>query len=106
MNQNLSVAILTIALLAVATSTAVVMAEETQDQPQTLIGQLSRNADSGQYSLIEQESGDEVRLRGPDSLASHIGEAVKVTGKWAKDQDGDYFEVVMVEKAEKAEKVE
>ncbi len=65
----------------------------------TLVGQLSEEAGGG-YILVEEESGDKIRLEGSDELAEHVGTKVKVTGEWANDSEGKLiFRVSTVKKA-------
>lgn len=107
MRKNLFATVLTIALLALA-PTAAVLAQEaaTEEMETTLTGQLAGDAESG-YTLTEQESGDEVVLQGEVDFASHVGSSVKVTGTWANDAEGNrYLEVSGIEAAEAAPEAE
>jgi len=88
-------AVFALALLTLGFSSTGAIGEEAEE---TLTGQLSWNEDTGNYVLVEQESGDEIRLEGPDELTDHLGETVQVTGQWAKDDEGNsYFKVSSVE---------
>ena len=61
--------------------------DESQQMGTTLVGQLSQEAGGG-YVLVEEESGEQIRLEGSDKLAEHVGTKVKVTGEWANDSEG------------------
>jgi hypothetical protein len=90
-------AALAIALLVVGIAPALAQDSETQPE-RTLTGQLSMD-DSGAYFLVEQESGDNIRLRGPADLSDHVDAKVMVTGRWEADEKGEYFAVRSVERA-------
>ena len=66
----------------------------------TLTGKLSQD-DLGGYVLIEAQSGDSVSLVGlATELSSHVGETVRVTGRWTSDSSGGKtFTVTRIEKA-------
>lgn len=65
----------------------------------SLTGQLSKNID-GDFLLVEQESGDQVLLKGSEQqLEDHVGHSVTVTGKWDKEAEKDCFRVSRVERA-------
>lgn len=78
------------------------VAQETEMEEEiSLTGRLSENS-TGQYVLIDPESGDEVALQGSeDELAEYVGSTVTVSGRWAENDDGDeYFAVSSVEPAD------
>jgi hypothetical protein len=65
----------------------------------TLIGQLSRDS-SGLYVLVEQESGDAIRVTGPQELADYLETKVEVTGEWVQSSEGDpIFQVAKIRSA-------
>jgi hypothetical protein len=83
--------------LAVAQESEQPAAEQTEEI--SLTGQLSIDDLEGTYRLIEAESGDSIVLRGPAEMAEHVGATVKVTGKWAEDENGvKYFAVSKIER--------
>jgi len=103
--RRLAVALAGALLLALAPFAPVVGQEvsETGDpettQETTLTGQLSTD-EMGGYVLIEGESGDSVKLQGPEDLADHVGSNVVVTGTWEEDDEGvRYLQVTLVEPA-------
>jgi hypothetical protein len=84
-----------VVLTLVAGLCAAALAEEV-----TLIGQLTAS-DAGGYLLVEAESGESVTVTGPEELAEHIGQKVKVTGEWVENEDGmRYFAAKKVEPVE------
>jgi hypothetical protein len=91
--------LLALALL-VLTPVAALASEDGDDKMKTtLIGQLSQDA-GGAYVLVEQESGEQIRLAGKEDLSQHVGTQVKVTGEWIDDmEDGKVFRVDKVEAA-------
>jgi hypothetical protein len=52
-----------------------------------LTGQLAQD-DTGAYFLVEQESGETIRLESADDLSEHVGSTVEVEGEWIADADG------------------
>ncbi len=97
---------LVLALLALGPA-GVLLAEETKTESErtmaaeiTLVGQLSET-EEGDFVLVEQESGDEIVVRGPETLADYLGQTVKITGTWAKDDAGvEYFAASTIEAPE------
>ena len=88
---------LALLLLGPAAGISTLQAEDEQMET-TLSGQLSKN-EAGSYVLVEQDSGDEVLLEGPETLEEHLGAKVKVTGRWDKNDAGqDIFKVSAVER--------
>ena len=96
MNSNMHrLAIVFVLALIALGSAGALLAEEAKEV--TLSGTLSETED-GSYVLVEQESGEEISVRGPDALADHVGSDVKVTGQWTTDNDGnEYFWVKAIE---------
>jgi hypothetical protein len=91
--------VLAMALLLVGSAVAFANQDESESMTdKVLTGRLTLE-DDGSYYLIEEESGAEVRLVGPEELAEHVGGKVSVTGKWASDDAGEYFEVRSIEPA-------
>lgn len=45
--------------------------------------------DNGDFTLVELESGDAVRVKTSEDLRidEHVGQTVKVTGNWQEDKD-------------------
>lgn len=89
-------------MLLMLVSVAVVSAQQPA-QPaaaqETLTGTLSGDATKG-WTLVEDESGDSIKLKGSVKFADHVGHKVSLTGKWSDDGKGDkYFEVAKLEMA-------
>lgn len=67
----------------------VVTADTMEAESVRLIGCLSpgnaEQAEAGEYTLIEHESGDWIPVTGSEELADHLGKTVKVTGSWEYD---------------------
>lgn len=101
-NSQTRKAILAVAVLVLGLVTAVGAAAAQQGAEGeivvTLVGVLSIDG-SGGYILVEQQSGDSIILRGPDALAEHVGDMVRVTGSWVDEPDVSYFEVMSIEVA-------
>ncbi len=97
--NGLTIAFTLVLLSCGLTGLAVAQEAETEEEI-SLTGQLSESS-TGQYILIEPESGDEIALRGSeDELAEHVGSSITVSGRWAEDDDGEeYFAVSSVEPA-------
>lgn len=92
-SYNRLAAVLAMALLLVAPAAALASEEGAEGAAEeTLVGQLTTD-EVGVYLLVEQESGDEVRLKSAVELKEHVGSTIEVTGQWATDADGEYFEV-------------
>jgi hypothetical protein len=102
MTKNLQrlAGLLAVALLVALAPVASVLAADDRDKKMetTLMGQLSQDS-AGGYVLVEQESGEQIRLEGSDELADHVGHQVKVTGKWS-DADTEGQKVFQVKKLE------
>ena len=105
MKKNLQqlVVVFSLALLVLAVGAAAAGQANNDDDKlkmkTTLTGQLSKNTD-GDFLLVEQESGDQVLLKGSEQqLEEHVGHAVTVTGKWDKEVGKDCFRVSSVERA-------
>ena len=66
---------------------------------ETLTGTLGGDATKG-WTLVEDESGDSIKLKGSVKFADHVGHKVTLTGKWSDDGKGNkYFEVAKLEMA-------
>ncbi|HEX2465358.1 MAG TPA: hypothetical protein VHR17_12115 [Thermoanaerobaculia bacterium] len=90
-------------MLLLLVSVAVVSAQQEGAKPaaaqETLTGTLSGDATKG-WTLVEDESGDSIKLKGSVKFADHVGHKVAVTGKWSDDGKGNkYFEVAKLEMA-------
>jgi hypothetical protein len=49
------------------------------------------------FTLVEQESGDRITVKGPVELLDHVGHTVEVTGTWSEDSSAHrYFKVTKV----------
>ncbi|HSN53358.1 MAG TPA: hypothetical protein VLT32_01745 [Candidatus Sulfomarinibacteraceae bacterium] len=66
-----------------------------------LQGCLNQDA-NGDFTLVEIESGDSVRVEAPEDLRieEHVGQTVKITGNWQEDK-ADYTMYFQAEKIEK-----
>lgn len=88
--------ILMMAALMVVGAAGVVVAGDGDDDKATLTGCLVET-DEGDYVLQQQDSDDEVVLRGED-LGDHADHTVTVEGKWSEAEDGGrYFAVESLE---------
>jgi hypothetical protein len=90
-------------MLLLLVSVAVVSAQQEGAQPaaaqETLTGTIGGDAQKG-FVLVEDESGDSIKLKGSVKFAEHIGHKVTVVGKWSDDGKGTkYFEVSSLEMA-------
>jgi hypothetical protein len=92
--------LLALALLLLTPVGAALASDDGDDKMKTtLIGQLSQDA-GGAYVLVEQESGEQIRLAGDIELSAHVGTQVRVTGEWIDDmEEGKVFRVDKVEAA-------
>lgn len=98
--QRTAASLLALTLL-VLTPVAALASDGGDDKMKTtLTGQLSQDA-GGAYVLVEEESGEQIRLAGEQDLAQHIGTRVRVTGEWMDDtEDGN--KIFRVDKVEAA----
>ena len=86
------------AFLVLAFAGTAVHADGDKD-PITLVGELAES-EAGGYLLIEQESGDSIAVSGSVMFGDHVGETVKLTGKWVEEEDGyRSFKVSKIEPA-------
>lgn len=96
-------AIVAAALCVLAIPTSALLAEAPDERMETtLTGRLSQNV-GGEYVLVEEESGDQIRLAASDELGyeleDHVGSQVKVAGEWVQDSTGEQiFQVSKVER--------
>jgi hypothetical protein len=87
-------------MLLLLMSVAVVSAQQEDTKAGNMLtGTISGDAQKG-WTLIEEESGDSVMLKGSVKFADYVGTRVIATGKWS--EDGKYFEVSRLDKAPKA----
>jgi hypothetical protein len=86
--------------LVVLAGVGLAAANEKAGETTSLVGCLDTDA-GGSITLVEQESGEQVALKGANDvrLDDHVGHTVKVTGKWIEDekQYRRYFEVSAID---------
>ncbi|HOC43378.1 MAG TPA: hypothetical protein PKJ99_10245 [Thermoanaerobaculales bacterium] len=93
--------VLAVGLLAVAAA-GVAIADEKSGETMSLRGCLNEDAD-GLYTLIEQESGDKIKVQAESSkgirLEDHVGHTVRVTGQWVEEESQylRYFKVSAID---------
>ena len=103
--RNSTLAALTIGLLVLGTAGLAVAggdySKHGKSETMALQGCLNQDAD-GDFTLVEIESGDSVRVEAPENLRikEHVGQTVKITGNWQEDKT-DYTMYFQAERIEK-----
>lgn len=99
--RNRALVAMTIGLLVLG-GAAFVSAGDSYSKSETMAlqGCLSEDA-NGNFTLVEKESGDSIRLTAPEEVRidEHVGQTVELTGSWEQGESGmsNYFRVSKIE---------